>query len=79
MVKYLLTLAGLSSGYAAWLNTDDGYRFSQQHTAESVGVGVGLTLLCLYPLVPKRHWNVVLAAFGVAGMPMVVRSLLNRR
>lgn len=71
-------LALISSAYAAILSTDEGRRFTEQHTAETVVIGVGLVLAALRWLLPVSVVRVVVVAFGIAGIPMILRSLAKR-
>lgn len=76
-VIYIL-LAALASAYALLLSTDQGRRFTDEHTAETVILGVGLVLGTLRLILPEAFWWRVAIAFGVAGTPLVARSLLKR-
>ena len=71
-------LFAASFGYAALLNTSEGRRFADDHTAESVAIGVALVLAALRFLLPLSVWRLVALAFAVAGVPIVGRSLVNR-
>ena len=68
----------ITSAYAAALNTSAGRRFTDEHTAETVVIGVSLVLAALRLVLPKAAWWRVVVAFGVAGLPLVGRSLVKR-
>ncbi|MCP4416175.1 MAG: hypothetical protein GY805_06115 [Chloroflexi bacterium] len=65
--------------YAFWLNTAGGKKFADEHTWASVVIGSGLILAALWFLVPADSWQKMVLAFVVAGIPMIARSLLNKR
>ena len=73
-----LTLGLTSTGYAAWLNSAEGKQFADEFTWASVVTGSGLVLMFLRFLLPGPHWRKVVSAFIVAGVPLIVRSLINR-
>ncbi len=75
----LLALGVAATTYALGLNTDLGRRFAKEYTWASVVAGNGLILLFLRYLIPRRHWNTVALAFAVAGLPMVMRSIINHK
>jgi hypothetical protein len=74
---YLLLFVS-STAYAALLSTDQGRKFADTHTAESVVLGVALVLAALRLLLPGQAWGRVVVSFIVAGTPMISRSLLKR-
>lgn len=74
---YML-LAAVASLYATLLNTPKGRHFTDSHTTETVIIGVGLVLSALRVILPAAAWRRVVAAFAVAGTPLVVRSLMKR-
>lgn len=76
-MNYLLLFLS-SSLYSLWLLTPEGNRFSQERTAESVGIGVGLVMLSVAPVIEKRSFYRVLLGFLVAGLPIYTRSLMRR-
>jgi hypothetical protein len=71
-------LLGAASAYAALLSTRPGRKFADERSAESVILGVGLVLAALRFLLSASAFGRVVAAFAVAGSPMVARSLLKR-
>jgi hypothetical protein len=71
-------LFGAASAYALALSTRPGRKFSDAHTAETVVLGVGLVLAALRFLLSASAFRRVVAAFVVAGLPLVARSLLKR-
>jgi hypothetical protein len=76
MIYFLLF--AVSSCYASLLSTKPGRKFADTHTAESVVLGVALVLAALRFLLSASAFGRVVAAFAVAGSPMVARSLLKR-
>jgi hypothetical protein len=74
---YLLLFV-FSTAYAALLSTARGRAFADERSAESVILGVGLVLAALRFLLSASAFGRVVAAFAVAGSPMVARSLLKR-
>jgi hypothetical protein len=74
---YLLLFVS-STAYAAALSTDKGRAFADTRTAETVVLGVGLVLAALRFLLSGPAFGRVVAAFVIAGSPMVARSLLKR-
>lgn len=82
MTKDILALLGLSAtstAYAVLLNTEQGRKFADEYAWASVVTGTGLVLFFLRLIIPREHWLKVLAAFSAAGIPMVMRSLLNKQ
>jgi hypothetical protein len=73
-----LVLAAAAAAYAAGLNTNQGKKFAQENTWTSVVIGTGLVLAALRLILPNEYWQKVALAFAVAGMPMVLRSFLNK-
>ena len=71
-------LAAITSAYTAALSTPAGRRFTDEHTAETVVIGVSLVLAALRLVLPKAAWWRVAVAFAVAGLPLVGRSLVKR-
>jgi hypothetical protein len=73
-----MILFGAASAYALALSTEPGRKFSDDHTAETVVMGVGLVLAALRLLLPGPVWGRVIVAFSIAGLPMIGRSLIRR-
>jgi hypothetical protein len=71
-------LFAVASVYAALLSTARGRAFADERSAESVILDVGLVLAALRFLLSGPAFRRVVAAFVVAGLPMVARSLLKR-
>lgn len=78
MVVRYLSLGAAAAAYAAYLNTDAGKRFAQEYTWLSVVLGTVLVMVSLLGELDEESWNKVAAAFLVAGVPIIGRSLLNR-
>ena len=76
--KTYIALSAAATGYSAWLNTEKGRRFADDHTWASVVLGTGLVLAALKQMIPPQYWRKVLLAFVVAGTPLVVRSLFRQ-
>ncbi len=73
------TILGLlSSLYAVSLNTKLGKKFTEEYTWATVCIGTSLVLAVLRYMLPKDHWYKLMAAFTVAGFPMVARSMYNK-
>ncbi len=72
------SLGVASALYAAYLNTPVGKEFAERYTWASVTLGTAIVLAAARLLVPGRQWNRLVIAFGVAGSPLVLRSLYNR-
>jgi NhaP-type Na+/H+ or K+/H+ antiporter len=68
----------LAVGYAFFLNTGQGRRFVDQYTWASVVIGALLALGAVWFMIPTNSWLKVLVAFGLVGIPMIGRSLLNK-
>jgi hypothetical protein len=60
------------------LSTTRGRAFADERSAESVILDVGLVLAALRFLLSGPAFGRVVAAFAIAGSPMVARSLLKR-
>jgi hypothetical protein len=65
--------------YARTLNTKKGKSFASEYTWVSVVVGTGIVLIGLWFLIPQDSWLKVVLSFMVAGVPMIVRSLINKK
>jgi len=65
--------------YAYALNTKKGKSFASEYTWVSVVVGTGIVLIGLWFLIPQDSWLKVVLSFIVAGVPMIVRSLINKK
>jgi hypothetical protein len=76
--KTYIALSAAAAVYAAWLNTEKGRRFADDHTWASVVLGTGLVLAALKQMIPPPYWRKVLLAFIVAGTPLVGRSLFRQ-
>jgi hypothetical protein len=76
MIFFLLFLVAVA--YAFSLNTPRGQVLAKEHTWATVVAGVGMVLLALTFVLPGGAVLVVVAAFAVAGGPMIVRSLWNK-
>ena len=68
----------LALGYAFFLNTEHGKRFADQYTWASVVIGTLLAMGAVWFMIPTNSWLKVLVAFGLVGIPMLGRSLLNK-
>lgn len=77
-VESYTILGLLSSLYAVSLNTTIGKKFTDQYTWATVCIGTGIVLAILRLLIPREHWQKLTAAFVVAGLPMIARSLYNK-
>ncbi|MBT3188909.1 MAG: hypothetical protein HN736_03365 [Anaerolineae bacterium] len=73
------TLGVFSIGYAFFLNTKSGKKIADEHTWVAVVAGVALVLRSVSFIIPDEYWQKVVIAFIVAGIPMVARSLWNKR
>ena len=67
----------LSTIYAIALQTERGKWLATDRTWYSVVAGCGMVLLMLLSVLPFDMWLRVVAAFFVAGLPMVIRSINN--
>ena len=76
--KAFAALGATASAYAAALNTAPGKKFAKEYTWASVVIGTSLVLAFLRLVLPKESWLKVAAAFGIAGAPMIGRSLVNK-
>jgi len=74
-----LALGATSTAYAALLNTRQGKKLADEYTWASVVIGTSLVLVMLQFILPKKHWEKVACAFTVAGIPMIARSLINKK
>jgi len=73
------TLGFFSVGYAFFLNTKSGKKIADDHTWVSVVAGVALVLRAVSFIIPEEYWQKVVIGFIVAGIPMIARSLWNKR
>lgn len=71
-------LAVASVAYAIVLNTDRGKKFVMGYTWASVVIGTGLVLAALWFIIPQEAWQKAALGFVVAGIPMIMRSLINK-
>jgi hypothetical protein len=70
---------GVAATVYAWaLNTKKGKSLAGEYTWVSVVVGTGIVLIGLWFLIPQDSWLKVVLSFIVAGVPMIVRSLINK-
>jgi hypothetical protein len=76
--KIYVALSLVALAYSLLLSTPRGKQFTDDHTAETVVAGVGIVLLGLRFILPVDYWQQVLLGFGVAGAPLVGRSLIKR-
>ncbi|MCP4419738.1 MAG: hypothetical protein GY805_24265 [Chloroflexi bacterium] len=68
-----------AAAYALALNTKQGKTIAKDYTWITVVAGTSLVLAALWFLIPQDSWQRVVISFVVAGLPMIGRSLLNKR
>lgn len=73
-----VTLSAAAGLYALALSSEPGQEFTDRHTWATVVAGNGLILAALRVILPADQWRKVVLAFAVAGVPLIVRSLLKR-
>jgi len=73
---YVFILA-VSSAFAFFISREEGQKFVDENTTESVVIGSGIILIGLGLVLRPKAWGKVVAAFVLAGAPMVVRKLLK--
>lgn len=68
-----------ASGYAFLLNTQKGKIFTSENTWITVVAGTLLVLAASWFLISLDAWIKVFIAFVVSGIPMIARSLINKK
>jgi hypothetical protein len=77
MTLIYATLGMAATLYAVALETPIGKWLTHERTWITVAAGNGLVLVALFFLLDTAAWWRCLAAFAVAGAPVIVRSLIN--
>lgn len=65
--------------YAIILNTKNGRKFTNEFTWASVVIGTSIVLVALWFLIPQDNWQKIVLSFVIAGSPMIIRSLINKK
>lgn len=63
------------SSFLQW--THFGQFLAQKRTWLAVVIGVGVDLLLILPLIPRRLWVKIFTVIAVSSLPIILRSLAN--
>jgi len=63
------------SGFLQW--TRFGQFLAQKRTWLTVVIGIGVDLLLILPLIPRRFLGKVFTVIAVSALPIIFRSLVN--